>query len=136
MCSKWILVVDWSMQLIVLILTRFRIQQILLYVDRVVRLRYLHTICSNLLVIELMLISSLNGVLWLRCEKFRHHRIRFDMLDILLLNFLIVERILIVIVHVGHDVGARRLRDQIVCMLNHMLHSLTLLVNRHRSSDK
>ena len=58
------------------------------------------------------------------------------MLDILLLNFLIVERVLIVVVHVGHDVRARRLRDQIVSVLNHMLHSLTLLVNRHWSSDK
>ena len=58
------------------------------------------------------------------------------MLDVFLLNFLIVERILIVIVHVGHDVGAWRLRDQIVSVLNHMLHSLTLLVNRHWSSDK
>ena len=124
------------MQLIVLILARFRIQKILLDVDRVVRLRNLHTICSNLLVIELMLITSLSRVLWLRREKFRHHRIRFHMLDILLLNFLIVERVLIVVVHVGHDVRARRLRDQIVSVLNHMLHSLTLLVNRHWSSDK
>ena len=58
------------------------------------------------------------------------------MLDVFLLNFLIVERILVVIVHVGHDVGARRLRYKIVRVLNHMLHSLILLVNRHWSSDK
>ena len=84
-----------------------------------------------------MLVASLNPMLCLRSEKLRHHGIRLHMFNVIFLDFLVVERVLIVVIHVQHDIGARCLRYQIVRVLYPMLHSLmTLLVNRPWSTNK